>query len=157
MYGTDEDGKRFGFGDTLDWLQSVILSFPAPWTIGALDGKYYGTKVLDARGIVILRVWTSDGSPSRREKASFGDDWTQQSWDEYNCDSHWESDIALAKAERLIADRNQSDKAMPEETLKAIFFEGNVRWDDDIFADLVCGGPERRSIKPPADLQRLYR
>lgn len=84
------------------FLDKICRAFPAPWTIAPLDGKYYGTVILDKRGRVILDYWDNDGEdghpamPSRREKQT----------EEDLCDCHWESAKTLAVAERLIELRN---------------------------------------------------
>lgn len=128
-----------------NWFSSVIDSFPKPWSILPRASKYYGTVIQDARGLPILSFWEyDDGEPSQREKEYFGD-WTPESWEEYCSDSHWESAAALALAEKVVFLRNDSrDFDMPEDLILAILQHG--RWKEDIWAEIVCGGPGRRSI-----------
>jgi hypothetical protein len=67
-----------------------------------LNGKYYGTHVLDADGREIIEFWTATGEPSEREKASFGE-WTPEAWADYCCDSHWECEADYRAALEFIA------------------------------------------------------
>ena len=143
------DGKYtlFGFFSVKDWLSSVILSFPAPWSLMPREGKYYGTKIQDARGVPILTFWMAEGGPSDREKAAFGMDWTQEAWAEYCCDCHWESESALVLAVDVIQVRNKCGTDCPDGLLSAIVEK--ARWCDDVFPDLLCGGPARRRLHLP--------
>lgn len=72
-----------------------------PVSLSPRKGKYYGTEIVDARGAEVLRLWEHEAGdvPSEREKESFGPDWSEQTWSEYCCDSHWEcqSDYLLAR------------------------------------------------------------
>lgn len=157
-YGTETiNGEQvsWGYSDIKDWFLSVVLSFPAPWSVAALNGKYYGTVITDARGIAILNFWESEGEPSEREKARF-QDWTPETWAEYCCDSHWESDTCLTIANEVVRIRNANkhNRTYQEnELLKLIVSFGS--WNDDIWKDIQCGGPGKRAIEPSnADTRR---
>lgn len=79
-----------------------IKSIALPVEVAPLDRKYYGTIIMDANREEVVRLWTSKGAPSQREKEAFGDDWTPESWSEYCCDGHWECEVDLAMAEMLV-------------------------------------------------------
>lgn len=87
------------FGEKIDMNRDHLR---LPWSVAPLEGKYYGTHVLDADGEEVAEFWDHSvaGAPSSREKAKFGDDWTEAAWADYCCDSHWENerDYALASA-----------------------------------------------------------
>jgi hypothetical protein len=74
-----------------------------PWTVAPLEGKYYGTQILDATGDVVAEFWdhSVESAPSEREKASFGD-WTEDAWAEHCCDSHWESERDYLRAKAIV-------------------------------------------------------
>ncbi len=146
-YGTDIINGAcvtFGFADVKDWLASVILSFPAPWSLAQRKGKYYGTVILDARGVPILSFWEAKGDPSEREKEYFGA-WTQEAWDDHCCDSHWESANTLTVAEHVIIMRNAEDDASAHILVRFIVDYGS--WEDSVFREIACGGPLRRNTK----------
>jgi hypothetical protein len=151
-----EGNTVWGFCTVEDWLVSVFLSFPSPWTIAPLNGKYYGTEVLDSRGTPIMRFWENgraDGGPSEREKASWDGKWTPELWAEYCCDSHWESVASLASAEECVRLRN-SEFREHHEALAALALSG--RWCDEVYAEVQCGGPNRRAIVPSSeDMRRI--
>lgn len=140
------NGKSFGFSNCVDWLNSVILSFPEPWSVIPLKGKYYGTKIQDGRGVPILSVWRSEGNPSHREKALFGE-WTPEAWADYCCDTHWESEQALSLAEFIVAGRNacESDYASSLDEL-ALTILCACRWEEDCWPEIHCGGPNKRDL-----------
>lgn len=81
-----------------------------------LSGKYYGTHVLDSKGIEVIEFWTATGEPSKRQKEAFGDDWTPQAWADYCCDSHWECEADYQAALEFIA----LSEALGAERLKAL-------------------------------------
>lgn len=145
------DGKPYGFFSVRDWLDSVIMSFPAPWSLLPLEGKYYGTVIQDGSGKPILSFWDGTGDPSERQKAYFGDDWTPEAWADYCCDCHWESASALAMAETAIEVRNQFDAngwigELPDRLTLTILEK--AEWKEDIWPNLLCGGPNRRALRP---------
>lgn len=141
--GSDEM-EKFGFASILDWFESVLDSFPAPWKMEPLNGKYYGTVISDARDIKILSFWES-GPPSQREKDKCNGSWSEESLAEYNCDWHYESELAFAYASMLIANRNARYAWWDSrDLLKEIFVR--ARWEESIWSDIVCGGPDRRSL-----------
>lgn len=138
----------FGFFSVKDWLESVILSFPAPWSIAPLHGKYYGTLILDARSVKILKFWDSNGDPSEREKAEWKH-WTLEEWNAEVCDSHWESAATLERCRAVVALRNACAGRLfttPDELLAVIVSEGC--WDEAVWPEIACGGPKRRPLKP---------
>jgi len=139
-YGCDSNGI-FGFSDVKDWLESVILSFPAPWSIAPLDGKYYGTVIRDGDGRNILSVWEAEGEPSHRQKAWFCN-WTPEAWAEYCCDTHWESAICLQLAENICRLRNAENDELFE------LVQWHCRWEEDIWPMISCGGPDKRRLGP---------
>lgn len=157
MFGCDKDG-RFGFADVEDWFLSVVLSFPAPWGVAPRAGKFYGTVVHDARGKDVLSVWSAEGEPSHREKAYFGPDWTPEAWAEYCSDSHWESAGCLAMAERIVYLRNGLGQHSwghddsKRKLLRLVLFE--ARWEDAVFKEVACGGPQKRRLTSPS-VQRM--
>lgn len=158
IWGTDDEGK-FGFGSVQDWFLSVLTSFPSPWSIKPLAGKYYGTVLSDARGRSVLSVWAAEGDPSHREKERFGKDWTPEKWAEYCCDTHWESAYCLAMAERIVYLRHRLDTYIDEdqerELLNRVLFE--ARWDDEVWEEVSCGGPQKRRLTSPSTGRLLVR
>jgi hypothetical protein len=96
-------GSRFGFASFSDWLDSIVLSFPAPWSVRPLNGKYYGTKIADARGVEIFSFWDAGSEPSARQLGTM----SEEEWRKHRCDSHWESQSSLDMAEEAVAIRNQ--------------------------------------------------
>ncbi len=154
-HGTDQ-GISWGFSSVIDWLHSVILSFPAPWSLAPLEGKYYGTEILDGRGVLILSFWDVTGDPSRREKDQYGANWSHEEWTANLCDCHWESELSLSVAEYVIATRNsmRHDIWWPEYKDLATIIVSIGRWHDDVFKELVCGGPNRRLAEPHSPRMR---
>lgn len=77
------------------------------WSVAPLDGKYYGTRILDADGEEVAEFWdhSTASHPSEREKASFGD-WTEEKWADYVCDSHWESERDYLRAKAIVEAMN---------------------------------------------------
>jgi hypothetical protein len=148
MHGIGSDGKRFGFSSVQDWFESVILSFPAPWVVADLKGKYYGTIIVDARGIPILSVWIASGELSFREKAKFGE-WTPERWAEYCADSHWESASSLAICDAIVALRNVDSRWSQHRNELIHTVLASASWEDEIFAEIECGGPDRRMANCP--------
>lgn len=91
-----------------------------PWSIAPLDGKYYGTHILDANGEEVCEFWDhsigGEGNrPSRRERARYKDfktdDEFEEFWKDYCCDSHYESVHDLANAELIVACINERVRA----------------------------------------------
>ena len=148
-HGADSMG-RFGFSSIQDWFASVVLSFPAPWSLRPRTGKYYGTEIQDARGVCVLTVWRMAGGPSVREKARFGA-WSPEAWNEYCSDSHWESEGGLAIAEAIVALRNaaEGDDWGDTTSLTALVL-AHGSWDEESKDDIACGGPLRRRLTPPS-------
>lgn len=143
---------RFGFADFQDWLDSVILSFPAPWRVGDLDGKYYGTEIMDASGAPVLSVWIAEGAPSVRERRGM----SNEEWAEYCCDSHWESELAFSTAQAIVAARNNISASdlcgdVSHNILRSLV--GFCRWDSGVFDLIRCGGPERRALAEDAEIR----
>lgn len=144
---------EYGFSDLLDWLTSVVFSFQAPWSLAPLEGKYYGTEILDARGIPILRLWDTRGEPSTREKESF-ENWTQEAWNDYVCDTHWECQLTLDLASHIIHSRNvlkETHLWKEEENrnqLALLLIQSRVGWADEVWEEIACGGPYRRNLHP---------
>jgi hypothetical protein len=162
MFGmtTTKDGKhiRFGYSSIEDWLDSVFQSFPSPWKVRDLDGKYYGTEIEDARGRVIISLWYATGAPSARQKGDMND----EEWGEYCCDTHWESEIALRLSETVVNLRNllDGDRLYSEERdvrLLRYLLTELCQWDTDIFEEVRSGGgPDKRILgKGHPDL-KLY-
>jgi len=157
-FGSLADGTRFGFADIEDWLDSIFISFPEPWRVGDLDGKYYGTEIFDARGKNIFSVWLSFGNPSERQRDGMND----EEWREYCCDSHWESETAFHLAKAIVAIRNdmsEKDWVWHEEKprlLRSLILQLG-RWDSSINAEISCGGPLRRLTDDEADWNPLKR
>jgi hypothetical protein len=146
-YGINENGEPWGFSDVRDWFEGVVLSFPAPWRLAPLDGKYYGTTILDGRGIPVLSFWRSEGELSYRERAK-NPDCTTADWKEYCSDSHWESQLCLETAQAVIAARNSTDKRPDADARLAfhlIFTCG--RWAESVWPEISFGGPNRRAIQ----------
>lgn len=155
-FGRDDSGKatRFGFTSVSDWLDSVILSFPAPWKVRDCAGKHYGTEIEDARGLCVLSVWFAFGEPSARQKGNM----TDEQWSEYCCDSHWESADQLRVAETIVSLRNylsdsssrygDDERAAP--MLRNLIME-HGDWNEDIDDEIKCGGPDRRETSSEHD------
>jgi hypothetical protein len=148
-YFTDKDGKSisFGFNSVGDWFDSVLESFPAPWLIG--DDTHYGTEIFDARGHKVLSVWMAWGNPSPRQRG----DMTDAEWSEYCCDSHWESETQWHIANAIVTTRNYldahkrngwyGDNDDQRELLRSLVMT-HGRWEEDVDAEISCGGPDKR-------------
>lgn len=78
----------------------VDATLNLPWSVAPLEGKYYGTHILDADGDEVAEFWDHSipGRPSVREIKAFGDDWSEEAWAEYCCDSHWENERDYLRA-----------------------------------------------------------
>lgn len=154
---TTVNGKSvaFGFVDFDDWIRSVVESFPAPWKVADLDGKYFGTEIQDARGISVLSVWLSYGEPSIRQR----DGRTDAEWQDYCCDCHWESTTALCVARAITEARNQLSVCRSWETqelwavLRALL--NLAEWAEDVWPDIRAGGPLRRALPTDPCMSRL--
>lgn len=144
---------RFGFFSAQDWLNSVVQSFPAPWSIAELKGKYYGTIIEDAEGTKILSVWKSAGAPSARQFEGF----TKEEWEDYCCDSHWESQQTYAICEAIVAKRNYitatrwTDADDERELSELVIRYGH--WEESVWDKIQCGGRERRIISAPKEIE----
>lgn len=69
------------------------------FSVGPLEGKYYGTDICD-QGRPIAQVWImGDGEPSHRE---LGEDPEPEF-----CDSHYETRASLALAEAMVDGLNE--------------------------------------------------
>jgi hypothetical protein len=78
-----------------------------PWKVAPLEvRKYYGTKILDSQGEEVMSVWDHDAwgenLPSRREIEKWGPSFTMEKWNDYICDTHYESARDLAYAECVV-------------------------------------------------------
>ena len=139
--------EMWGFSDVRDWFNSVIESFPAPWTIGS--ETHYGTEIYDSRGIHVVSIWMAFGRPSVRQQGDMSD----REWDEYCCDCHWESETqwhianAVVVARNFLADESVrwTDERAREITRDLIMRYG--RWADSVYKQIACGGPNRRATK----------
>ena len=147
-----EKDVTFGFFGFSDWLKSVACSFPAPWKIHTLGGKYYGTQIEDARGVKVFSVWLSFGEPSARQRG----DMTDEEWREYCCDSHWESRAALAVSDALCACRNAlDDKYGDDEQLKLfIALLSFGEWSEDVWECVRARGPEQRALPSDPEIRK---
>lgn len=69
-----------------------MVDLDTPWSVAPLDGKYYGTEILNNNGDCVMKVWNhSDATrPSERED------------DDGSYDSHWESAEDLARANEIV-------------------------------------------------------
>ncbi len=145
-FSQDGIGVDFGFNSIKDWINSVILSFPAPWIIG--DDTNYGTEIFDARGTKVISVWMAWGNPSSRQKGSMSD----AEWIEYCSDTHWESETQWHIANAIVTTRNYlqahkdrgfygDDKRQLNILRELVTSYG--RWED-IDQEIMCGGPQRR-------------
>lgn len=97
-----------------DIILENVSELRLPWKLAPLDGKYYGTIILDRDGEEVATFWdhTDAAHPSVREKASFGD-WTEEKWAEYVCDSHWESERDYVRALAIVEAMNATEAARP--------------------------------------------
>ena len=70
-----------------------------PWSIAALSGKYYGTKIVDATGNEICKIWLPEGGPSEREISAYGPCVDENERCDDFCDSHHETiqDLEIAR------------------------------------------------------------
>lgn len=134
---------QFGFSSVADWFDSIVMSFPAPWSLS--DDTHYGTVIVDARGRKLFSVWLAFGEPSARQRDGMSDD----EWAEYCTDSHWESETQWHLTNAIVAARNAigghawktDDRAL--DLLRHLIMQ-HARWDEAINAEIVCGGPDRR-------------
>lgn len=150
MFGSfSENGKNisFGFYSVKDWVTSVIFSFPAPWSLAPLEGYYYGTVILDAEGFPLLSFWHPQDSliPSWRQKEALSP-WTQEAWEEYCCDSHWEAEETLAMAEKVINLRNHGDH-WDSDVLTSLIIEFG-KWEEEAWDLLLSGGGPNKRVMP---------
>lgn len=139
--------QPFGYWSVSDWIESVIRSFPKPFSVAPLKGKYYGTTVLDAAGTPVLSFWMNDGSyPSQREKDKFSG-WTPERWSDYCCDSHWESALSLGVARCVVEHLNSTKDQMDDVIL--MYIVNNARWCEEVFSIVRDGGvrENRRMLK----------
>lgn len=144
-YGVRNIGREFervGYSSCLDWLESVVLSFPAPWSIG--PDTHYGTEILDSTGRIILSLWIVIGKPSKRERGTM----TDEEWSEYCCDSHWECETQWHLANAIIAMRNALEGSDWDKSENVACLTRLVihlcRWSDQLFDEINCGGPQKR-------------
>lgn len=87
-------------------LSEIFPNHPFPWKLEPRIGKYYGTRILDNDDVEVIVYWTATGEPSRREKEYFGN-WTEEKWNDYCSDTHWECEADLNRAEKLVAFANE--------------------------------------------------
>lgn len=117
----------------------ILELFPAPWVVAPLVGKYYGTVILDAEAKPVLSLWdeglAADGglAPSRRELENFE---SLEEWREYCSDSHWESEVTLARSEAIAAARNGG---WPDEIWSLLLLLLHAEWHPRAFELVRCG------------------
>ena len=162
-YGTftGDDGSfiEFGFSSIIDWFDSVIESFSAPWIIG--DSTQYGTEIFDSRAVKVLSVWMAWGDPSDRQRGSMAD----SEWLEYCCDSHWESQTQWHIANAIVSTRNyldahkrsgwHGDDERQCEILRNLIMSYG-RWEESVNSEISCGGPNRRMTSTEAERVRPH-
>lgn len=102
MSEADLDPRVLGFRL---WLSR----FTPPFSLEPLRGKHYGTRVLDAEGTEVTKIWTAEGEPSVREKAAFTN-WTPERWNDVVMDGHWE---CAADYEMAVAFIESANALMP--------------------------------------------
>lgn len=93
---------------------------PTPWAIAPLEGKYYGTRIVDANGNQVCEIWNHDPNRynlaerrvSRREEEKYRDKMTDKEWNEFLdedlCDSHYESEEDYLLACKIVAEANRA-------------------------------------------------
>jgi hypothetical protein len=77
-----------------------------PWALAPLNGKYYGTRILDRNGDEVMKFAgknrdDDDGKPSERWRAEYGTDWEPYDW-------HYERHDDLEWAKELIRVVNEA-------------------------------------------------
>ena len=145
---------KFGFNGVDDWLDSVILSFPAPWVLG--DNTHYGSEIFDAQGNKVLSVWMAWGNPSERQRGTM----SEAEWVEYCSDSHWESETQWHVANAIVTTRNY----LHMHDVRGFIGDNNrqlgilrnlvtayASWGGDVEEVVKCGGPNRRVISDEAE------
>lgn len=146
---TTIDGKSvpFGFFSVEDWFNSIIMSFPAPWVIG--PDTHYGAEIYDARGKHLFDVWLPFGKPSARQRGDMSD----EQWSDYanGAASHWESETQWHIVNAIVAARGVVEHvhhaSLFDDTAMALLrslIMLHARWNEDINAEIICGGPDRR-------------
>jgi len=81
-------------------------AFKLPWSVAPLMGKYYGTRIINCDGELVMHYCQREdedyGKPSERQL----DGQPLGEWLEECCDWHWESERDLAGAEALCDNMN---------------------------------------------------
>jgi len=97
-----------------DKIMDDAADLRLPWSVSPLEGKYYGTHILDADGEEVAKFWDHSiaSHPSEREKARFGD-WTEEAWADYVCDSHWENERDYVRAKAIVDAMNRAFSPPP--------------------------------------------
>jgi hypothetical protein len=139
-YGFDDRG-RWGFSSVKDWFGAVLESFPAPWSIDPLAGKYYGTVIRDGRGVAVLKFWDSQGPASERQIG----DMDEVELAEFTTDCHWESAVTISLCREVVCLRNEPGHY--PDRLRELVFEFGM-WHESVLPDLRCGGPNKRRLRP---------
>jgi hypothetical protein len=140
----------YGFFSFKDWIESVILSFPAPWSIAPLNGKYYGTQIIDRDKRNILVMWQSFGNPSEREIAEFAGGWTPAAWSEYRSDCHWESEFTFKLCQAICLLRNNACDESDGDGL-LVLVQQFTEWDESVWKSISCDGPDKRALRPQGE------
>ena len=102
---------HFGRSTPAPYPAVGLAAFKLPWGVAPLEGKYYGTEVLNCDREVVLAFWNHNTHwdanaapdvPSQRQKEY----WGEGSYDECMVDTHWESQVDFEAAERLVDTMN---------------------------------------------------
>lgn len=92
---------------------------PVPWTVAPLDGKYYGTRIVDYMGRLVCEIWDHERPNvtgrrvSRREEQQLRVDMlTEEEWnefiDDYLCDNHFETEEDYLLACQIVEAANNA-------------------------------------------------
>lgn len=91
---------------------------PTPWSVQPLNGKYYGTEIVDAHGNPVCTIWdhgharaAEANRPSSREIAEHGPFASEAELHEYCSDGHYESARDYANAELIVAAVNTYNRS----------------------------------------------
>lgn len=138
----------------------VLIAGNTPWTLAPLDGKYYGTKLLDVKGREMISIWGSakepdDHRPSPREIERFGPDFSEECWAEYCCDTHYETKgdylLALSILDNVngqVVSDEQADDELPdvdEGVLKEFVDRVEARLSQEVVMGAWQHNPQKRT------------